>query len=185
MSDPILPPEPAPREPEPGTAPPEPTLTPAPDKSGIARRWLLAGGTALLLGGGAGVLAERLRRTEPAAPVPPPGALLAAVRAERALLADLDATTGGTAAVRTVIAQVRADHAAHLAALRGILAGYPSGHAASAKRHGRPRTLAQLHAAEQAAARTAAEHADALTGAAAALLASIAACEATHAELLR
>jgi hypothetical protein len=156
-----------------------------PQKSGISRRWLLAGGTALLLGGGAGVVTERLRHTEPAAPTTAPAALLAAVRAERALLADLDATTGGSPAVRAVIGQVRADHAAHLAALRGILAGYSSGRAATAKRHGRPRTLAQLHAAEEDAARTAAQHADALTGPAAALLASIAACEATHAELLR
>jgi hypothetical protein len=107
------------------------------------------------------------------------------VHAERTLIGDLDATTGGTAAVRRVIAQARADHAAHLTALRGMLAGYAATASAPTRPHGRPRSLAQLHAAERDAAQAAARHADALDGAAAALLASIAACEATHAELLR
>src|SRR5262245_46471919 len=140
MSDPSPPPEPA--LPEPGanavervpaaekhaadTAPvgERSAAEPAPGVSGTSRRWFLAGGAAVLIAGGAGVAVERLGRSEPAGPPTPPTALVAAVHAERVLIADLDATTGGTPRVRAMIAQARADHAAHLSALRGVLAGY-------------------------------------------------------------
>jgi hypothetical protein len=111
----------------------------------------------------------------------------AAVAAERGLLADLDATSGGAPAVRQVIAQARADHTAHLHALRGVQRSLPKpGHRpAEHALPGTPRTQAQLRAAETAASAAAAKRAAGLAGAVAALLASIAACEATHAELLR
>lgn len=201
MSDSSPPPEPAVPQPDPSAADPgrpradgavSPALPPAPrvaepgpSRSGPSRRWFLAGGAAVLVGAGAGVAVEVLGRTEPAEPAGPPAALIAAVHAERALIADLDATTGGSPRVRGLIKQARADHAAHLSALRGVLAGYPGARTAARRPPGRPRTVVQLHAAERDAAQTAARHGAALSGAAAALLASIAACEASHAELLR
>jgi hypothetical protein len=137
---------------------------------------------------GAGVAAEFVHDRRTTSPPPePPAALAAAADAERALIADLDATTGGAPVVRRVIVQTRADHAAHLAALTELLARYrqPSASASPAPPRGTPRTLAQLRAAETGASAAAVRHASALHGAQAALLASIAACEATHAELLR
>src|SRR4051812_39788151 len=90
-------------------------LSPPPEPPpGTPRRWFLAGGAAVLLGGGAGVAVELSGRSSPAGPTAAPAALIAAVRAERALIADLDATTGGSGPVRSVIRQARADHAAHL-----------------------------------------------------------------------
>jgi hypothetical protein len=158
------------------------------DSSAPSRRWFLAGGAAAVLAGGAGATAALLLDASPAPrPLPPP-ALLAAVAAERTLIADLDATTGGTAPVRRVIVQVRSDHAVHLAALNRLLGQFrrPSAAAApSPHRRGTPRTLAQLHAAEQQASVAAAQRAARLDGGLAALFASMAACEATHAELLQ
>lgn len=159
-------------------------------RSGPTRRWLLAGGLAALLGAGGGVAAEVLWPRAAPAPLPePPAALLAAVDAERALIADLDATTGGTPTVRRVIVQARADHAAHLAALHGALGHYRAPGAAAVSPtsppKGTPRTLAQLRAAEHAASAAAGRRAEQLNGSPAALLASVAACEATHAELFR
>ena len=189
MTDPSPPPEPTVPEPESSEAQTVPAdgssgFEPEQAAPGTSRRWFLAGGVAVLLGAGAGAAVELSGRSSPAAPAAAPAALVAAVRAERALIADLDATTGGSGTVRSVIRQARADHAAHLAALRGVLAGYVHPRA-SAMPPGRARARAQLRAAETAAAQAAAQHATDLTGAAAALLASIAACEATHAELLR
>jgi hypothetical protein len=150
------------------------------------RRWFLAGGLAVVVGGGAGVGAEYLRHTSPNPPPEPPAALLAAAAAERALIADLVATTGGSGDVRAVIAQATDDHRAHLAALEALLTRYhrpASASSSSAPAPGTPRTRAQLRSAETAAATNAAGHAAALSGAHAALLASIAACETGHAEL--
>ena len=157
---------------------------------GTSRRWFLAGGVAVLLGAGAGVAAEFLTHDSPAPDQPhPPQVLLDAVAAEQALLADLDATTGGAAQVRAVIGQVRADHAAHLAALRGLVDSYGVPDRATASpspspARGTPRTRAALQAAEVRASAVAARRAAALSGGRAALFASIAASEATHAELL-
>ena len=167
-------------------ATPAPPLSSA-EPSGTSRRWFLAGGAATLLGAGGGAIAELLHGStaEPAAPPPPPRALLAAAEAERALIADLDATTGGVPAVRRVIVAARADHAAHLNALTALLARFRGTSAPHKRRRGTPHTSAQLRAAEQRASAAAAQHASELNGGYAALLASIAACEATHAELLR
>lgn len=159
-------------------------------REGTSRRWFLVGGGVLLLAAGGGVATEFLLHDSAAPRQAPraPRALLAAVDAERALIADLDATTGGSRAVRQVIRQARADHEAHLRALRPLLAKYrrprASGSAKADTPRGRPRTAAQLRDAERRASSTAALHAEASEGSFAALLASIAACEATHAELL-
>jgi hypothetical protein len=162
------------------------SLPPAGRQRGTSRRWFLAGGAAVLLGGGSGVLAEVLTSRAPAGPPPAPAGLVAAAAAERALIADLDATTGGAPGVRRVIVAARADHAAHLAALTRLLRTYraPAGTSA-ARQQGTPRTLVQLRAAEVRASEGAVRRAVALDGATATLLASIAACEATHAALLQ
>jgi hypothetical protein len=188
-------PRPQPHQPpsaEPAAAPPAqpPPLTPPlqpPPAPRRSRRWFLGGSAAVVLGAGAGVAGEFARNDHaPALPPTAPAVLVAAAAAERALLADLDATTGGSPEVRRVITQVRADHAAHLAALSDLLARYRKQPAhSSAPAAGAPRTLAQLNAAERAASTAAAAHAAAADAGLAAMLASIAACEATHAELLR
>jgi hypothetical protein len=154
------------------------------------RRWFLGGAVAAVLGAGGGVVAGLAHRSPRSAPPPaPPSVLVAALAAENALVRDLDATTGGDAAVRRIIVSARADHAAHAQALRGLLAAHP--HAASTAStstapapRGTARTRAQLRAAEQHAAAQAGARAAAARGEVAALLASIAACEATHVELL-
>jgi hypothetical protein len=174
-------------EPQPPLTPPlTPPLQPQPAPA-RSRRWFLAGSAAVVVGAGAGVAGEFARNDHaPALPPIAPGVLAAAAAAERALMADLDATTGGSPEVRRVITQVRADHAAHLAALTDLLARYRKQPAqSSAPAAGAPRTLAQLNAAERAASTAAAAHAAAAEAGLAAMLASIAACEATHAELLR
>ena len=173
---------------------PEPAPGPEPESAGHpTRRWFLAFGGALVVGGGAGTGIAVLRPVHQPKRTPPPRppadlvlALDAAIAAERSLLADLTATTGGAKDVRLVITQARADHTAHLRALRAVLASLPE--PAHPRRPsppaGRARTQAQLRTAEARAARVAAAHAARLDGSLATLLASIAACEATHAELL-
>lgn len=172
--------ETTPRRPHPG-----PAHAASASGSRISRRWFLAGGLAVLAGGGAGVGADFWRHHRPA-PLPrPPAALLAAAAAERALIADLDATTGGPPEVRRVIVAARADHAAHLQALQDLLTSYRAAATRPALPHGTPRTLSQLRAAEQRAAVAAESRASGFAGTRAALFASIAASEASHAELLR
>lgn len=165
---------------------------PEPETRRHPRRWFLGGTAAVLVAGGGGVGAAFLRRTSGPKANPAPAALLAAVATERALLADIDATTGGSAEVRVALRQVRADHAAHLATLAELAAGYdpPKGGsrapttAGTSLAGGTPRTLEQLRTAERRAAAAAAGHAATLTDRTATLLASISACEAGHAELL-
>lgn len=171
------PPPPPPAEPARQHAPALPTPP--------TRRWFLAGGLAVLAGAGTGVGAEYLHASTAAPPTKPPAAMVAAAAAERALIADLDATTGGTPDVRRSIVQIRADHAAHLVALTSVLSRYRAPATSPSPAPGTPRTLAQLRTAEQRASVAAGRRAAALDRSPAALLASIAACEATHAELLR
>lgn len=158
-----------------------------PEPARHPRRWFLAGAGAAVLAAAGGVGAALLRKEPAPDPDPAPAPLLAAIAAERALLADLDATTGGTPQVRRLLVQVRADHSAHLQALRSLAAAHDLPGAASSSTQaapGTPRSAAQLRAAENRAAATAAGHAAALEDRAATLLASISACEASHAELL-
>lgn len=112
-----------------------------------------------------------------------PQSLRQALNREVALVADLDAALRRGAGPAAALRAVRADHAAHAAALRSTLAAYPAPAPTPSTATPSP-TLARLRAAELAAAHAAAAESAALTGADAALLASISACEATHGELL-
>lgn len=166
----------------------------APRSQGTSRRWVLGGGAAVLLAGAGGAGAALLQpKRSPKRPAPAPPALLDAVAAERGLIADLEATTGGSFAVRRVIVQARADHVAHLRALESAASPFDrprsrtrtasSTGSSSAPAPGVARTATELRSAEQAASAAAARRAASLDGRLATVLASIAACEATHAEL--
>jgi hypothetical protein len=157
-----------------------------------ARRTLLVGGALACLGALGGVGAGLLRHSaddEP--PAPGPGVLLAAVHAEQVLLAHVAAATRARSAPAAVLRALRTDHAAHLAALTAAVS-IATGTAGSSAAESSPATSAsppsadrgQLRAAENAAAASAARRALLLTGRDAVLLASIAASEACHAELL-
>jgi hypothetical protein len=155
-----------------------------------ARRPVLIGGALVGLGALAGVGAGVIRRSssDGAAAPPRPDVLLAAVRAERDLLVQLSAAAGTRSAPAAVLHQLRADHLAHLAALTAAVS-IATGAAASTASSPPPSSSpaadrAHLRAAENAAAAAAAQRALLLTGRDAVLLASIAACESSHAELL-
>jgi hypothetical protein len=156
------------------------------DGPGVSRRSLLIGGVAVALAAGGGVAVGALQHVDSGkAGIPPPADLVAALAAERDLIASIDATTGGVASVRAALRVIRADHAAHQEALEAALAGYrraPSDAASTAR--ATALDVAGLIAAEQQASQHTSTRATALTGREATLLASIAACEATHAELL-
>jgi hypothetical protein len=149
----------------------------------ITRRALVGTGVVVAAGGigaAAGWL-QPLRR--PPGPQAAPRQLSDALAREQSLVADLDAVLRA----RPELRQVRDDHAAHARALRQAITRYPAP-APPLPRVSPPPTArgtAQLRTSELAAARAAAVESAALTGADAALLASISASEATHAELLR
>lgn len=164
---------------------PEPAVA-APRRT---RRWVLAGLGGLVLGGGAGVGAGvlRTRHRKPRLLPPPPAALDDALAAERRLIAAIDASLPAHPDLRRALTEIRRNHAAHAAAVQNALRAYrPTPAGATSPSAGRPAALDRpaLRAAETAAGRAAARRAAALDGADATLLASIAACEATHAELL-
>ncbi len=151
---------------------------------------MLAGLGGLVLGGGAGVGAGFLRtrhRRRPQLPRPP-AALGDALAAERRLIAAIDASLPAHPELRRALTEIRRDHAAHASAVQNALRAYRStpapGASSSAATRPAARDRSALRAAETAAGGAAARRAGGLTGADAALLASIAACEATHAELL-
>lgn len=167
------------------------------------RAFLLGGGAAVVAGAGAGVGAEFWRDRPRPAPRPPrPVVLLAALTGERDLIATLDAALPGAGADRAALRAIRADHAAHERALVAAVAqagrpdlATPAPAASSAPSGLSPSPspspsaapapdAAALRRAEIVASRRAAARADRLTGRDAALLASIAASEAGHAELL-
>jgi hypothetical protein len=152
-----------------------------------SRRGFLLGSTAVVVIAGAGGAAVGVlrARSHPATPAEAPAVLLAAQRTELRLIADLDASIARRPVNVALLRQLLADHSAHLTALSSAIA-LTTGPAATAPLSpaGRPRTTAQLATAEQTASRTGTARALELTGTDAALLASIAACEATHAELL-
>lgn len=192
-----LPVQPAVPPAAPPAAPPRPSpgprhAAPATDeRRGHPRRWFLAGAGAAVLAAAGGTGAALLRDRATTEPNSAPAALLAAIAAERDLLADLTATTGGTPEVRRVLTAVAANHTRHLTALQELATAFDDAAGSSAPAAsgstpaaGTPRTRAQLRAAEQRASRQAASRAASLDGRTATLLASIAACEATHAELL-
>lgn len=158
------------------------------------RTFLVASGAVVAAAAGGGVaLGLTSGDDSSTAPLPThapaPGALddlAAAVAAERALLAGTaGALRSATGARRAALRAVHTDHAAHLAALRSAMRdlAYPNSVPPRLRRN-HPVAAQWGPAAESRAARVAAGRALRLDGAASALLASIAACEATHAELL-
>jgi hypothetical protein len=160
---------------------------------GTSRRWFLAAGAAVLAGGGGGVGAAFLRHPPRRAPNPPPQLLLEAYVAEQRLIESARATGRADPGLTARLDQLHRDHAAHLAAVRAALARYDRPDPAARRRAARSagtvaRTASALQAAEQQASVRAASRATDLARAHAALaplFASISACEATHARLLR
>jgi hypothetical protein len=158
----------------------------------LSRRTVLVSAGVLVLAGAGGVTAGMMAPVHHPAVPAPPAALAVALAAEDALIAGIDAAAP-EAATRQVLAQLRADHIAHQRVLTGMIGAatghsYPPSPPATGSRalapRPAPRDRAALHAAEQQAARDGAARAARLRGTQAALLASIAACETSHAELL-
>jgi hypothetical protein len=149
----------------------------------ITRRAVLWSGLGVATAG-AGAAAGALLPAHPAGPrTPAPQPMLDALAAEQRLVA-MHGAAVTEESLREPMAFVRADHVAHLQAIRALLAAFAPATAAPAPAAGHP-TREGLRAAETQAASSAVARAAALTGRAAAVLASIAACEATHAELFR
>lgn len=122
-----------------------------------------------------------------------PAALRAALAAEHDLIATLDASLPAAGAAAGTLRRIRSDHAAHARALAAAVAeaggAVPGDQPAASASAGTappaaPASVAQLQQAEADASRWAAKRAGGLSGRDATLLASIAACEASHAELL-
>jgi hypothetical protein len=166
--------------------------------SGISRRQLLtaSGLVAATALGAAGIgsaigsligLPPRTRRSSPPIALGPTSRaapakeLISALARERQLLAGLGAAASGQPS-GAVLDAIASDHRAHIAALAAAIGAEPETPAVTPSIAAIP--SAQLRAAEQAAHDSAAAESALLTGAEAVLLASIAACEAGHVELL-
>lgn len=153
----------------------------------VSRRGLLLGGGALVLACGGGVAMGALQAVAPDKKAQEvPLELHDALTAESALIASIDATTGGSPAVRVALRQIRADHVAHRTTLQRMVDAYPRASAVAHPQSSAPAqalTVAELRSAEQRASTGAAARAARLPGKNATVLASIAACEASHAEL--
>ncbi|MGN6608514.1 MAG: hypothetical protein ACTHMS_16075 [Jatrophihabitans sp.] len=180
---------PAPVPPVDPAAPLDPSLRLTPAEKAVldaapppppSRRFVLGTGVLVLLGIGGGV-GWSFWRTRSRAPRTAPPALLDAARAERTLMARLDAELAADPARAPLLRQIRADHAAHAATLDAAVAAHTG---ATPKHEPVTAPATALRAVEQDAAAAAARRAARLTGRDAALLASIAACESTHVALL-
>jgi hypothetical protein len=118
----------------------------------------------------------------------PPAPLLSALDRERTLLAAVQAAAKN-AALAGVTGPLVADHSQHEATLSGLLATYPKPSASAPESSSTPpaalTSVTALRQAEGAAAEEAAAESAAAHGALAAVLASISACEASHAAWLR
>ena len=165
----------------------------------LTRRELLVALGAVVITGPAGCT---VFDDEPAPPLasappspPPPDLLLPLLAIEGALLAQYDATLARYPQLVSRAGPIRADHAAHLGALRAIVGtpatseSAPARPAASPPRIVIPATsaaaLAVLRSAEAAAGRRLASACLSAPPARAALLGSIAACESAHLVLLQ
>ncbi|PZS27517.1 MAG: hypothetical protein DLM58_18745 [Pseudonocardiales bacterium] len=169
---------------EPARAPAH--AAPVEPSRGVSRRGLLLGAAGVVLAAGGGVAVGALQPVSRNKPTGrPPSELVVALDGERALIAAIDATTGGVASVRTALRQIRADHVAHRVVLQAAVDAYPQSPAASTSASGPAQALdvAGLRRAERLASARASTLATRLAGKNATLLASIAACEASHAEL--
>jgi hypothetical protein len=163
---------------------------PLPQPPPSRRGFLIVGGLAVLAAGGGVAWALRDDATKSAAP---PTALLdqlgAARTSEYALIVALQVALRRPGSSASMLRQLHSDHVAHATAIEGLIADetYPVKASQGPVSVYVPKRvpLAEVRSAESAAARTAAARAANLPARAAVLLASIAACEATHAELLR
>lgn len=156
--------------------------------AGVSRRSVLLGGAFVVAAAGGGVAVGVLRPVaSPSKPAArPPVDLVAALNAENVLITAINATTGGSPAVRVAVRQVRVDHLAHRTALQAAIDAYPEPAVSTSPSNTgavAALTVAGLRSAEQQAAARAGARAGRLSGREAVLLASIAACEATHAVL--
>lgn len=157
----------------------------------ITRRRLLTG-LGVVVAGGAGVALGAITthpshrgyagRSTTQPPPAPPALLVSALAREQSLLDRLHgaANQPGVAAVVGVLAS---DHQKHAEALRGLLgnAEPSTPTSSSSTTTGAPvATRTEIVAAERSAATAAATESSGETGAAAVLLASISACEASH-----
>jgi hypothetical protein len=163
---------------------------PLPQPPPSRRGFLVVGGLALVAAG-AGVWVAERHGDSSAAPdtVSDTSELAAAAKAEQEMIIIIDAAAKHPRGHGALLAAVRADHVAHLAALRAARADllYPRTPPTQQPpaMYLKPPELADLRRYEQQAAHAAARRAATLAGRSAALLASIAASEAIHAELLR
>lgn len=153
----------------------------------VTRRALLGSGL-VILGGAAGTAVGLTRPLPVRTPPVPPAALTDSVTREHRLIARLDSSiAAGNRDPRLRV--VRADHVAHLAALQAAVqdivrpTASPTAPVPSLPPLP-PASLTQLGSAETDAAKAAAAASTVLTGRVAVVLASIAACETTHAKLL-
>jgi hypothetical protein len=150
----------------------------------ITRRAALWSGLGVLAAGAGAAAGALLPARAPRPSDRAPQQLLDAQSAEQRLIA-VQGTTSSDVSLRAPMAMARADHLAHLQAIRALLADFATGATTGPTPAPGAATREALRAAEAAAASAAAARAAALTGRAATVLASIAACEATHAELFR
>ena len=149
----------------------------------VTRRHVLLGGLGVVAATAVGALAA-VTGDRGTGSAQAPAELVAARDAELRLIAAIDASVARDPALRAHLAPIRADHVAHRDALDGALASYPARSPAAAATRAGALDRPGLRAAERTAAAHAAQRAATLAGPNAALLASIAACEASHAELL-
>ena len=161
----------------------------------LTRRRMLAGLGVLAAAAGGAVIGALTASSNPddstAHSAPPPAPLVSALERERTLLSAVHAAAAN-AALAGVTGPLLTDHSAHEATLSGLLATYPTASAPSSASSGSPSaptavpiSVAALRTAEIAAAEAAAAESAAASGALAAVLASISACEASHAAWLR
>ena len=150
------------------------------------RAWLGTAGVVAAAAAGGALVA--LIRPDAVSGHPPaaPDWLSAALAREQQLLSGLDAATRADPALRVRLAPLRADHAAHLEVLQGLLSRYGPTPASASGSNAPPAPVgvAGVRRAELAASRATAAAALTAPGGDAGLLASIAACEATHAAVL-
>lgn len=169
--------------------------TPPPSRRGF----LIGSGAVIVVAAGAGVVVGNALAPSKTSVLTPKvkqasRELTAAAGSERALLATVDtALTTANGHHKRVLHAVRADHAAHLAAIEAAIAdeigpvALPSASTSVVSTPPTPVTTAStadVRAGETRASRAAAARAMRLAGRDAVLLASIAASEAAHAEVL-
>ena len=163
---------------------------PLPQPPPSRRGFLIVGGLAVVAAGGGVWWALSDDGTKSAGP---PTALIheldAARTSEYALIVAVQVALKHPGSSAAALRRLHADHVAHATAIEALIADemYPAKATRSPVSVYVPKRvpIAQVRSDESGAARAAATRAAKLPGRAAVLLASIAACEATHVELLK